>query len=175
MTALPPLSDDGARPESGAAAFGRDLQSLFEAAGNPTLTSVVTAVKPIAAVSRQRLSNWRAGRHLPARFADIEPVLAHLIDAAHAANLSTPTAHSITAGADSAAGPSDLLSPEAWELRWESATTAAQSSPAGAVAHLAPTVLYRGLSKPMARIVIGLLVFLVVLLAIAAAVIGSLL
>ncbi|WP_139061880.1 hypothetical protein [Tsukamurella pulmonis] len=57
------------------------LQRAFTEAGNPSLRTVAASG---TGVSRQRLSDWRAGRHLPASFGDLEPVLRYLSLAAEA-------------------------------------------------------------------------------------------
>lgn len=55
------------------------LQRAFAEAGNPSLRTVAASG---TGVPRQRLSDWRAGRHIPAAFSDLEPVLAYLYLAA---------------------------------------------------------------------------------------------
>ncbi|WP_244882748.1 nSTAND1 domain-containing NTPase [Gordonia desulfuricans] len=63
--------------------FGAQLLALFAAAGSPTLAHTVKGAARLAPgradVTVQRLSDWRRGRHLPASFETLEPVLAWLI------------------------------------------------------------------------------------------------
>ncbi|RPA57166.1 hypothetical protein EF294_19180 [Gordonia oryzae] len=63
--------------------FGSQLHALFTAAGSPTLAATIAGAARLAPgrgeVSVQRLSDWRRGRHLPARFETLEPVLVWLI------------------------------------------------------------------------------------------------
>ncbi|MGV9669103.1 nSTAND1 domain-containing NTPase [Gordonia sp. NPDC003504] len=65
------------------ARFGAHLLALFASAGSPTLASTVSGAARLspgrAEVTVQRLSDWRRGRHLPASFETLEPVLAWLI------------------------------------------------------------------------------------------------
>lgn len=74
--------------------FGSRLLSLFAAAGSPTLSATVAGAARMAPgraeVSVQRVSDWRRGRHLPARFETLEPVLAWLILQAQSRGATTP-------------------------------------------------------------------------------------
>lgn len=84
---------------------------MFEAAGNPTLEQVVRATKGRLRGSRglptiQRISDWRSGRNVPARFASLEPVVATLI------YLAQPRRETVATG---------LLNMAAWQRLWESA------------------------------------------------------
>lgn len=58
----------------GAAVFTSALRRLFTLAGSPTVRTVADAV----GVSAATVSNWRTGRHLPAEFETIEPMLVWL-------------------------------------------------------------------------------------------------
>ncbi|MGV9826428.1 nSTAND1 domain-containing NTPase [Gordonia sp. NPDC003429] len=63
--------------------FGAQLRQLFASAGSPTLAAVAGGSRRVsggrAEITVQRLSDWRRGRHLPARFETLEPALAWLI------------------------------------------------------------------------------------------------
>ncbi|WP_297613678.1 tetratricopeptide repeat protein [Nocardia sp.] len=64
--------------------FAQRLSELFEAAGNPTLDQVVRMTKVRLRRTQglptiQRLSDWRSGKNVPAKFSSLEPVLATLI------------------------------------------------------------------------------------------------
>ncbi|KXP12696.1 hypothetical protein AXK57_00090 [Tsukamurella pulmonis] len=54
--------------------FASALRRLFALAGSPTVRTVADAV----GVSAATVSNWRTGRHLPAEFETIEPMLVWL-------------------------------------------------------------------------------------------------
>ncbi|MFI1919274.1 tetratricopeptide repeat protein [Nocardia sp. NPDC020380] len=91
--------------------FAQRLSELFEAAGNPTLEQVVRATKGRLRGSRglptiQRISDWRSGRNVPARFASLEPVVATLI------YLAQPRRETVATG---------LLNMAAWQRLWETA------------------------------------------------------
>ncbi len=62
--------------------FGERLARLFASAGGPTYAAVVRGAERMAggrtSVSVQRVSDWRKGKHLPADFGAIEPVLVWL-------------------------------------------------------------------------------------------------
>ncbi|MFW0788805.1 AAA family ATPase [Gordonia sp. CPCC 205333] len=62
--------------------FGDQLMALFAVAGSPTLAAVAVGAAKVApgrpSVSVQRISDWRRGRHLPANFEVLEPVLTWL-------------------------------------------------------------------------------------------------
>ncbi|BDD81259.1 hypothetical protein TPB0596_10220 [Tsukamurella pulmonis] len=58
--------------------FAASLRQLFAAAGSPAVTLVAREV----GVSAGTVSHWRTGRHLPADFSVIEPLLVVLIDQA---------------------------------------------------------------------------------------------
>ncbi|MBF4997560.1 hypothetical protein IRT45_10360 [Nocardia sp. BSTN01] len=72
--------------------FSQRFAELFAAAGNPTLRRVAAAADARmratrgpgqkSPVSMQRLSDWKAGRNVPARFDTLLPVLLTLVDEA---------------------------------------------------------------------------------------------
>ncbi|MGY1898933.1 nSTAND1 domain-containing NTPase [Nocardia gipuzkoensis] len=67
--------------------FARKFAALYDAAGNPSLRSVAMraqrraqeseTARPVT-VSAQRISDWKAGRNVPARFETLAPVLVEL-------------------------------------------------------------------------------------------------
>lgn len=74
---LPLMTPAPARPDQtgdDAAVFASALRRLFALAGSPTVRAVAEAV----GVSAATVSNWRTGRHLPAEFETIEPMLVWL-------------------------------------------------------------------------------------------------
>ena len=110
------------------ARFGEQLRALFAEAGSPTLAATVNGAAKLSPgrsdASVQRLSDWRRGRHLPARFETLEPVLAWLILQAQ------------SKGADEITGL-----PE-WQRRWQAAREPAKASRV----ETPPIAPYRGLS-----------------------------
>lgn len=79
--------------ESPRVLFARRFAALYEAAGSPTLSRVSAAanarfrvargsVRPRYSASIQRISDWRAGRNVPADFETLWPVLLTLIESA---------------------------------------------------------------------------------------------
>ncbi len=71
------MTPAAARPDQtgdDAAVFASALRRLFALAGSPTVRAVAEAV----GVSAATVSNWRTGRHLPAEFETIEPMLVWL-------------------------------------------------------------------------------------------------
>ncbi|MCF8608948.1 hypothetical protein L5G28_02050 [Gordonia sp. HY285] len=60
-------------------AFGEALRELFRQAGQPTLAAAARAAsRPNATVSRQRISDWRTGRHIPREYSVVEPLITWL-------------------------------------------------------------------------------------------------
>ncbi|MEV0295563.1 hypothetical protein [Nocardia sp. NPDC050710] len=84
------------------AMFSRQFAALFEAAGNPTLRRVAAAADARMRGARaagqksgvpvQRISDWKAGRNVPARFESLLPVLLTLIDEARKSSRPVPPA-----------------------------------------------------------------------------------
>ncbi|MFE7796182.1 hypothetical protein [Nocardia sp. NPDC057440] len=72
--------------------FAQRFAELYAAAGNPTLRRVANAAESrmraaqgarhVPAASAQRISDWKAGRNVPARFESLLPVVLALIDLA---------------------------------------------------------------------------------------------
>ncbi|QLY31949.1 WD40 repeat domain-containing protein [Nocardia huaxiensis] len=97
--------------------FAQRFTELYAAAGNPTLRRVATAAetrmraasgnRPTGA-SAQRISDWKAGRNVPARFESLLPVVLTLIDLARKQD--TPL-------------PRHLAEPKEWQRLWHAATT----------------------------------------------------
>ncbi|MFE3256074.1 NACHT and WD repeat domain-containing protein [Nocardia sp. NPDC059229] len=99
------------------ALFAKRFTELYEAAGNPTLRRVATAAehrmraaqgtRPGGA-SAQRISDWKAGRNVPARFESLLPVVLTLTD------LARKTGRPL---------PRHLSEPKEWQRLWQAATT----------------------------------------------------
>ncbi|MEV0295561.1 hypothetical protein [Nocardia sp. NPDC050710] len=93
--------------------FAQRFAELFEAAGNPTLRRVAAAAEARmraakapgqkAGASIQRISDWKAGRNVPARFESFLPVLLTLIDEARKSSTSVRPA---------------LLDVQEWQRLW---------------------------------------------------------
>lgn len=140
------------------AALASALQRAFAEAGGPSLTEVAESG---VGVSRQRISDWRAGRHVPSRFSDLEPVIAYLQVAA--AGHDTMTEHS-----------SDRVTTwptDRWREVWREAVGVADAEPEPPPAPSAPaeTPTPEPVDRrPLALAVVTLLVVLVAALAVAA-------
>ncbi|MCX4099054.1 tetratricopeptide repeat protein [Nocardia sp. alder85J] len=101
---------------SARAVFAARLTELYAAAGNPPLHRVAAAADERARAARpagrhsgvpvQRISDWRAGRNVPARFETFEPVLLTLVD---------------LATARSGAVAAELVRRSAWIQCWDAA------------------------------------------------------
>nr|WP_240963149.1 hypothetical protein [Antrihabitans stalactiti] len=80
--------EQGTRSGSPRRVFAERFAALYEAAGNPVLRRVAAAAEErmratqtkVPAASAQRISDWKAGRNVPARFETLRPVLLTLID-----------------------------------------------------------------------------------------------
>ncbi|MCX4091335.1 tetratricopeptide repeat protein [Nocardia sp. alder85J] len=97
--------------------FAESLIELFDAAGNPTLDQVFRATRSRFPAARrlppvQRISDWRSGRAVPARFASFEPVLETLTTLARQ---------------HGAAANSRLVNRIAWQRWWNEANAEARS------------------------------------------------
>lgn len=107
------------RPEirSPRALFAQRFAELYETAGNPTLRRVAAAAstrmraaqgsRPGGA-SAQRISDWKAGRNVPARFESLLPVVLTLVELARKAGQPLPR---------------PLAEPKEWQRLWHAATT----------------------------------------------------
>ncbi|MFE3193024.1 hypothetical protein ACFXHA_28705 [Nocardia sp. NPDC059240] len=108
--------DDG-RTRSPRAVFAERFDKLHAAAGNPTLRRVASAAEDRMRAARgnrpggasaQRISDWKAGRNVPARFESLLPVVLTLIElASKAGNPLPPT----------------LADPAEWQRLWREATS----------------------------------------------------
>ncbi|MFI9510901.1 hypothetical protein [Nocardia sp. NPDC052566] len=93
--------------------FAQQFAALFEAAGNPTLRRVAAAAEARMRGTRaagqkggasvQRISDWKAGRNVPARFESLLPVLLTLIAEARKSSKPVPPA---------------LLDVQEWQRLW---------------------------------------------------------
>ncbi|MBL1075081.1 hypothetical protein JK358_11820 [Nocardia sp. 2] len=100
------------------AAFAQNFADLYDAAGNPTLRRVATAAAQrmratqsattTGGASAQRISDWKAGRNVPARFESLLPVVLTLLDLAR--RHETPI-------------PKQLSDIREWQRLWKTATT----------------------------------------------------
>lgn len=136
-------------------ALASALQRAFAEAGNPSLTEVAESG---VGVSRQRISDWRAGRHIPSRFSDLEPVIAYLQVAAtgHSA-VTQPASDSVTAWAT-----------DRWRQVWQEAVGATDQIPEPQPTPLGTQASEPLDRRPLALAVVTLLVVLVAALAVAA-------
>ncbi|MFE3188597.1 NB-ARC domain-containing protein [Nocardia sp. NPDC059240] len=124
---------DGVEDISPRALFARRFSALYVTAGNPTLRSVVDTANARMRAARspgdsgrstiQRVSDWRVGRSVPARFESLAPVLLTLMDMAVRAG--TP--------------PAGLASLSDWRTLWQDAASSAASSTA--VPHQLPRAI----------------------------------
>ncbi|MFI5779503.1 hypothetical protein [Nocardia sp. NPDC051570] len=104
-------------PQSPRMVFARELAELWLAAGDPTLQRIAAAVEErlrqtaatgqSVGISLQRISDWKAGRTVPAKFENLRPVLLVLIDKARAADPDTPP---------------HLLKVQRWQQLWQAAS-----------------------------------------------------
>ncbi|MEV6771405.1 WD40 repeat domain-containing protein [Nocardia sp. NPDC051030] len=99
------------------ALFAQRFTELYEAAGNPTLRRVANAAEARmraaqgtrpGGASAQRISDWKAGRNVPARFESLLPVVLTLIDLTRKSGTQLPRL---------------LSDPKEWQRLWRSATT----------------------------------------------------
>ncbi|MGV9820355.1 NACHT and WD repeat domain-containing protein [Nocardia xishanensis] len=106
------MTGDAPRGEtrSPRAIFAERFADLYAAAGNPTLRRVAAqaenrmrAAAAANPASAQRISDWKAGRNVPARFESLLPVVLTLIDLAKKRG---------------AALPAKLADPQEWKRLW---------------------------------------------------------
>ncbi|MFF2088810.1 hypothetical protein ACFVVM_33930 [Nocardia sp. NPDC058176] len=96
------------------AVFARRFAELYALAGNPTLRRVATATERrmrgtgTSTASPQRISDWKAGRNVPARFESLLPVILTLVELAEKAQRTVPRG---------------LADPHAWQQRWQASVT----------------------------------------------------
>ncbi|MGW4354430.1 nSTAND1 domain-containing NTPase [Nocardia sp. NPDC004582] len=111
------IEADVDRIRSPRALFAQRFAELYASAGNPTLRRVATAAenrmraaqgnRPGGA-SAQRISDWKAGRNVPARFESLLPVVLTLTD------LARKTGRPLSR---------QLADPKEWQRLWQEATT----------------------------------------------------
>lgn len=130
------------------------LQRAFIEAGEPSISSVATG----SGVSRQRLSDWRSGKHVPGRFDDLAPAIAYFRLVAG------------PKGDEPAATDGDRVTgwpDESWRQAWKRSTSAATTTAPRALPLAVPPTETVD-RRPLAIAVVSLLVFLVAALAVAA-------
>ncbi|WP_157555259.1 ATP-binding protein [Nocardia crassostreae] len=107
----------GEQTRSPRALFTIRFTELYEAAGNPTLRRVAAAAETRmraaqgtrpGGASAQRISDWKAGRNVPARFESLLPVVLTLAD------LARKSGRPLTR---------ELAEPREWQRLWQAATT----------------------------------------------------
>ncbi|WP_157535083.1 nSTAND1 domain-containing NTPase [Nocardia inohanensis] len=112
-----PDGEDEVRILSPRALFAQRFGELYAAAGNPTLRRVAAAADQrmraaqgnrAGAASAQRISDWKAGRNVPARFESLLPVVLTLVELARK---------------NEAPLSRELADPQRWQRLWQSATT----------------------------------------------------
>ncbi|WP_330252364.1 NACHT and WD repeat domain-containing protein [Nocardia sp. NBC_00565] len=111
-------AEDRGEIRSPRAVFAQRFADLYAAAGNPTLRRVATAAearmraaqgtRATASASVQRISDWKAGRNVPARFDSLLPVVLTLIELAKKAEPQTAR---------------QLLEVREWQRCWQAAIT----------------------------------------------------
>ncbi|WP_433521856.1 hypothetical protein ACQPZ2_32060 [Nocardia pseudovaccinii] len=134
--------------------FAQQFAALFEAAGNPTLRRVATAAEVRMRAARapgqkngasvQRISDWKSGRNVPARFESLLPVLLTLIDEARKSSKPVPPA---------------LLDVQEWQRlwaasnAWDPASEATESPYLGLTSYRrADAELFFGRTRPTAEL-----------------------
>lgn len=96
------------------AAFAQRFAELYAAAGNPTLRRVAAATErrmrgtQAGTPSPQRISDWKAGRNVPARFESLLPVVLTLVDLTEKAQRELPRR---------------LADPHEWRRLWQESVT----------------------------------------------------
>ncbi|PKV77740.1 hypothetical protein [Nocardia fluminea] len=80
------MTNSDTQSSSPRALFAHRFAELYAAAGNPTLRRVATATErrmrgtQAATPSPQRISDWKTGRNVPARFESLLPVVLTLVE-----------------------------------------------------------------------------------------------
>ncbi|WP_280217210.1 NACHT and WD repeat domain-containing protein [Nocardia neocaledoniensis] len=96
------------------AVFAQRFAELYAAAGNPTLRRVAAATErrmrgtQAGTPSPQRISDWKAGRNVPARFESLLPVVLTLVDLTEKAQRELPRR---------------LADPHEWRKLWQESVT----------------------------------------------------
>lgn len=134
--------------------FAQQFAALFAAAGNPTLRRVATAAEARMRAARapgqkngasvQRISDWKSGRNVPARFESLLPVLLTLIAEARKSSKPVPPA---------------LLDVQEWQRLWAASNAWDPASEATECPYLGLTAyrradaeLFFGRSRPTAEL-----------------------
>ncbi|MEV6339878.1 WD40 repeat domain-containing protein [Nocardia vinacea] len=134
--------------------FAQQFAALFAAAGNPTLRRVATAAEARMRATRapgqkngasvQRISDWKSGRNVPARFESLLPVLLTLIAEARKSSQPVPPA---------------LLDVQEWQRLWAASNAWDPASEATECPYLGLTAyrradaeLFFGRSRPTAEL-----------------------
>ncbi|MEV2221964.1 WD40 repeat domain-containing protein [Nocardia vinacea] len=134
--------------------FAQQFAALFAAAGNPTLRRVATAAEARMRAARapgqkngasvQRISDWKSGRNVPARFESLLPVLLTLIAEARKSSKPVPPA---------------LLDVQEWQRLWAASNAWDPASEATECPYLgltsyrrADAELFFGRSRPTAEL-----------------------
>ncbi|MGW4773744.1 nSTAND1 domain-containing NTPase [Nocardia sp. NPDC004278] len=134
--------------------FSQQFAALFESAGNPTLRRVAAAAQARMRAARapgqkggasvQRISDWKAGRNVPARFESLLPVLLTLIEEARKSSAPVPPA---------------LLDVQEWQRLWAASNAWDPAADATECPYLGltsygrdDTELFFGRSRPTAEL-----------------------
>ncbi|MFD3595254.1 hypothetical protein ACFWU5_21230 [Nocardia sp. NPDC058640] len=90
------MTNSDAQSSSPRALFAQRFTELYAAAGNPTLRRVATTTErrmrgaQAGTPSPQRISDWKAGRNVPARFESLLPVVLTLVEMTEKAQRALP-------------------------------------------------------------------------------------
>ncbi|MFD0365852.1 NACHT and WD repeat domain-containing protein [Nocardia sp. GCM10030253] len=133
-------AEDRGEIRSPRAVFAQRFAELYAAAGNPTLRRVATAAESrmraaqgarhAPAASAQRISDWKAGRNVPARFESLLPVVLTLIDLAKKVQPQRPP-----------------LEVHEWQRLWQAAITWTPDDDQDAACPYLGLTAYRGQDK----------------------------
>ncbi|MFD8100812.1 NACHT and WD repeat domain-containing protein [Nocardia fluminea] len=108
------MTNSDAQSSSPRALFAQRFAELYAAAGNPTLRRVAAATErrmrgtQAATPSPQRISDWKAGRNVPARFESLLPVVLTLVELTEKAQRDLPRR---------------LADPHEWRELWQESVT----------------------------------------------------
>ncbi|MFC9873641.1 hypothetical protein ACFVJR_13710 [Nocardia salmonicida] len=108
------MTNSDEQSSSPRALFAQRFAELYAAAGNPTLRRVATATErrmrgaQAGTPSPQRISDWKAGRNVPARFESLLPVVLTLVEMTAKAQRDLPR---------------KLADPHEWRRLWQESVT----------------------------------------------------
>ncbi|MFI1240460.1 NACHT and WD repeat domain-containing protein [Nocardia salmonicida] len=108
------MTNSDEQSSSPRALFAQRFAELYAAAGNPTLRRVATATErrmrgaQAGTPSPQRISDWKAGRNVPARFESLLPVVLTLVEMTEKAQRDLPR---------------KLADPHEWRRLWQESVT----------------------------------------------------